>query len=70
MPRHLLLRGAVLPIDQLLLLKRKNVTENNVVNSLAAWLTFDQLSCEFENIEGRDALHLLKMEEFSSAYKK
>ena len=26
--------------------------ENTVANSLAAWLTFDQLSCKFENIRG------------------
>ena len=42
------------PIDQLLLLKRK-VTENTVANSLAAWLTFNQLSCNGNG--GHDAPH-------------
>ena len=32
--------------------KSKKVTENTVAISLAARLTFDQLSCEFENIGG------------------
>jgi len=31
--------------------------ENTVANLLGAWLTFDQLSCKFENIGGRDASH-------------
>jgi len=38
-----------------LLLKKEKVTENTVATSLAAWLPFDQLSCEFENI-GVDAM--------------
>ena len=35
-------------------LMKKKVTENTVASSLAAWLTFDQLSCKFENIGGCD----------------
>jgi len=38
-----------------LLLKKEKVTENTVTTSLAAWLPFDQISCEFENI-GVDAM--------------
>ena len=34
---------------------QKKVTENTVANSLAACLTFDQLSCKFENIGGLGA---------------
>ena len=50
--RHLLLGGgAFSPIDQLLLLKKK-VTVNTVAKVLAASLTFDQLSCKFDNIGG------------------
>ena len=32
----------------------KKVTENTVGNSLAAWLTFDELSCKFDTTRGRD----------------
>ena len=42
--------GAFWPTDQLLLLKKKKVTQNTSANSLAAWLIFHQLSCKFENI--------------------
>ena len=52
-PRHLLLGGGTYwPTDQLLLLRKKKVTENTIANSLAAWLPFDQLSCKFDNIRG------------------
>ena len=34
------------------LLLNKKVTEYTVGNPLATWLTFDQLSCKFENIGG------------------
>ena len=34
------------------LLLAKKVTDETVTNPLAAWLTFDQLSCKFENIGG------------------
>ena len=46
-------RGA-LPFYQLLSLKNK-VMEDTVTNSLAAWLTFDQISSNFERIGVRDA---------------
>ena len=48
MPRHFFIAGGAL--DQLLLLKREKVTVNTVTISLAAWPTFDQFSCIFENI--------------------
>ena len=33
---------------------KRKVTENAVTLSLAAWLTFDQHSCNFDNVGGRD----------------
>ena len=57
-PRHFPLKGGgVSPIDQLFLIKRKKVTKNTVTSSPAACLTFDQPSCKFDNIGGRDAPH-------------
>ena len=38
------------PFGQLLLLKQKQLTKKIVTISLAAWLNFDQLSCNFDNI--------------------
>ena len=48
-PKHLLLGG----FDQLTTIvtnNKRKVTGNTVANPLEAWLTFDQLSCNFENI--------------------
>ena len=35
------------------LVTKKGVIENTVANPLATWVTFDHLSCKFENSGGR-----------------
>ena len=52
-PRYLLGARAFWRIDQLLLLKKGHRKYCGQISySLAAWLTFDRLSCESENIGG------------------
>ena len=49
--------GSILTNLPTIVTTNRKVTENTVVNSLAAWLTFDQLVVNLKVIGGRDAPH-------------